>query len=572
MHYLIIISFRNFLRQKRRNILLGLAIAFGVMVLTLSNAFSKGISETLMNRLIVYIAGHIKISSVEKGRMMMPIFRDREQMIHLLKTTIPSIDTIQEDVGAFSRAVGNGKGDYVYILGVDKLDAGFKSYFKVIEGNLNHFDTSTSEYPVIISEQKAKYLNLKIGDQLRIRLTNVNGQNQTGTLTVKAIVKSQNMYMDFAVFTPLKGLKELMGYQPYETGALKIALKDPQNAIRYADRLHTALAPKPAYIEAKIQDQRVVILPLETVISSNVLNRYFKIPTTWNDQKKGILISASLATQLGTSPGDSISVTFPLKFIQKLETKSLSVDAVIPSFQNGISNAVILMNSEAFFNIYNYFYPQNINPLAHYISLNEKDPFWSQIAGQWRLLNRTHSTKELQKKWKDILQNKQTQPVADVATMYETASQVMQMESAFNIITFVVGAVIFGIIMVGFLNSLRMTIRERTREIGTMRAIGMVRADVKKIILLEVAYLTILSWLVGIIAAFLMIKLLTLIQFSTDNPLNMIMMDRRLFFKVTWGNMIQNLILPLVFALGTAYFPARKASQLEPAAAFRHMT
>ena len=41
------ISFRNLVRQKRRNVLLGITIAFGAMVLVLANAFSHGISKVL---------------------------------------------------------------------------------------------------------------------------------------------------------------------------------------------------------------------------------------------------------------------------------------------------------------------------------------------------------------------------------------------------------------------------------------------------------------------------------------------------------------------------------------------
>ena len=70
------ISFRNFLRQKRRNILLGIAIAFGVMVLTVANAFSQGISDNLLNRVVIYMTGHIRVNVMENGRYMTPIVRN----------------------------------------------------------------------------------------------------------------------------------------------------------------------------------------------------------------------------------------------------------------------------------------------------------------------------------------------------------------------------------------------------------------------------------------------------------------------------------------------------------------
>lgn len=567
------ISFRNFLRQKRRNILLGIAMAFGIMVLTVSNSFSKGISVNLLDRLIVHMAGHIKISMVEKSRIMTPVIRNKAWMLDQIQATVPDIKSIEESLGTMARAVGNGKSDYIYIVGV-KLDEGFKSYFKPLEGTFKDYESNKYQNPLIISEQKAKYLKVKVGDQLSIRFQNINGQQDTAMVTVALIIKSENMFMDYALFMPLDHVKKIMGYQPWETGALQITLKnDPKkNSVKYANILHQKLKPNPAYIQGIANQHQVLILPFEKAISQNVLTQYLAFqPNGFNVDSKGVLISSSLAQKLGKKPGDLIQIIYSTQFKKEPAEWSLPIAAMTQIKNTSIPSDIIFVNSDLFFDQYNYDYPQINTPLTKLMTLDPKSLFWTQIAGEWKLLDRTEDTKNFYKKWKNILQNKQSQPILDITSMYENASQILQTESAFNLIMLVAGVILFSMIMVGVLNSLRMMVRERTREIGTMRAIGLKQSAVRNIFILETIYLAFFSWLAGLILAIIVMNLLSLIQFGSDNPLNILMVDRHLYFVTTFGNISQNFLVIMVMSIITAYFPARAAARLKPAEAFRHM-
>ena len=146
---------------------------------------------------------------------------------------------------------------------------------------------------------------------------------------------------------------------------------------------------------------------------------------------------------------------------------------------------------------------------------------------------------------------------------------VVSMEGALNLAALIVAMVLLVIIMVGVLNSLRMTIRERTQEIGTMRAVGIQRSQIRALFLWESVFLALSGWVVGLIAGFVVMKLITLHQFGVENPLNMVMVDRRIFFLPTMSHAIQNLVLLVMFMLATAYGPASQAAKLSPATAFR---
>lgn len=49
------LSLRNLFRQKRRNLLLGIGISFGMMILVVANSFSHGLVDVLINDIRIQI-------------------------------------------------------------------------------------------------------------------------------------------------------------------------------------------------------------------------------------------------------------------------------------------------------------------------------------------------------------------------------------------------------------------------------------------------------------------------------------------------------------------------------------
>ena len=116
-----------------------------------------------------------------------------------------------------------------------------------------------------------------------------------------------------------------------------------------------------------------------------------------------------------------------------------------------------------------------------------------------------------------------------------------------------------------------MTIRERTREIGTIRAIGMQKRDVGGIFLMETSMLSFFASIAGTIFAFILMGLLTLVKFNvSDNPMGILLVSKHLYFLPTFGNVIFNITLILIITIVTAYFPAKRAANLSAAEALRH--
>jgi len=584
---LIRLSLRNLLRQKRRNILLGSAMAIGVAILVAANSFSHGISDIMFNKIMRYVTGHVAIRFNERGGVMREIFRDRERVFGAVKNE-PVIEEADEAIGMFARAIGNGRSDNIILVGVDtkkgiseKAMKEVEESFRLVEGSWKDVENTSIENPVIISAEKARYLNLKKNDVVRVRFRNMFGQDQAARLTVVGIMKNDNIFMQPVVFLELPREKELLGYRPYETGSLNLTIKDPQkNAFALAGRIHERLKPGAAVIYAlaagRLERKPAVLLGYKSDDESKKkISGTLKLTAGSFEKafkKDGVIVPAGLARALSVSAGDAINIRYDRKFEKTAKEASYRVSAVCAQAGYPGEN-VILMNDSGFYDLYYEDMPAGPGPGVKPYSPPGGGDWSGLVAPEWILLKRTFNTEEYKRKYQEIARNKWKGTTIDVSTMYETASDILKLESVLNIITLSAVLILFFIILLGVVNTLRMTIRERTREIGTVRAIGMQRADVRNMFILETFFLTLFSSTAGLIMGFAVMRLLSLVSFTLqDNPLGMLLVDGHLYFLPTFTGIAGSVLLIIAIAVVTAWFPARRGANLPPAQALRHYT
>jgi ABC-type lipoprotein release transport system permease subunit len=575
MRLILKLSYRNLIRNKSRNIALGIAIGFGMTILVLSNSFSHGISDTLINKIMVYVSGHIDFSMVEKGKFRSPIIREKDKYIKIIRKNITGIKDLTENLAMFGRVIGNGKSDNIMLIGVERSEnEDFTNYFKQLKGNV--FDVFSDKYPtpVILSETKAKYLNAKIHDTLRIRLQNVYGQQQTGILTVVAIVKSSNVFMDMAIFTNNNKAKYLMGLKQHETGTIQILLKDPDTAIEQANRLHSLLSPKLAYIDGSISNEDTDIPSVALGFYRNdksltLIKKHLKIDTNSikkSTSKKGVLISKFLANKLHVKLDDAIFMKYQSRYENKLIKNKYTINGIFETKPGILDKNVILLSDALFYKTYNNNLPKNEENLKPSISTT----LLPAMGEEWKKLERSKNFDEFKKKIKDFSSLKPQIAALDIRTMHETASNILKMEKALNLITFIAVLIIFFIILIGVVNTLRMTIKERTREIGTVRAIGMRKRDVRHLIVSETILLALFSTIVGTLFAFLIMWITSFFPIQSASMMSILLVNSRLHFVPYVSSIIISMLLILAIAAITAYFPARAAANKQASDALRH--
>jgi putative ABC transport system permease protein len=184
---------------------------------------------------------------------------------------------------------------------------------------------------------------------------------------------------------------------------------------------------------------------------------------------------------------------------------------------------------------------------------------------------RSRTSQEFQEKSLDLRKRKWKGAVLDVQTMYEAASQLTDMQYAFMGISFIGILILFIIILIGVVNTLRMSIRERTREIGTVRAIGMERGGVLRSFVYEVFFLTLAACVVGILVAGIIMVFLGLITIEAgENPFGFLLLDKHLHFVVSPIALFLITLLITGIAAVISVFTARRAARIKPVEALRH--
>lgn len=569
------LSLRNLLRQKKRNLLLGIGIAFGMMILVVANSFSHGMVDVLIKDIVSNAFGHLVVQA-SQGNSSYTMIRDKERIMQVVKANIKSEDLVGvgENLGMFCQAVGNGASDNIMVVGVSVQSAKerkefFNDFFTLKQGNFDEYFSKNIEYPVIISEQTAKSLNVKVHDAIKIRLPMVTGQLQTAQLVVVAIANANNSFMNVVAFMDGDRVKSLLGYKPWESASLHITLKDPaRTAKKYADILHEKLQPGLLSISGNVNHQACPLFAFKNdEASKSVLRRNIRIVSGDADlafSKDGVLIPLGLARKLNLRPGDSFSYEYPTKY-RGLYQENLKVSAIYDS-STKLGSDLILVNGERIYDTYDKYLPQTaaVDPVS------PKDPLHAVLATEWKLLPRCKDSTELQKLSKEERRIKTDQSKFSVVTMYEGASDILNLEGVLNLITVIAVMVLFFIILIGVINTLRMTVRERTREIGTIRAIGMQKNDVRNLFIMETLQLTAISCVAGFVLGLGVMWILGSITFNTDSALSMILKNKHLFFKLDPVGLVTNFLLIMVIAGVTAYFPARRAAKLSAMEALRH--
>ncbi|MDD3981963.1 MAG: FtsX-like permease family protein, partial [Spirochaetales bacterium] len=164
----------------------------------------------------------------------------------------------------------------------------------------------------------------------------------------------------------------------------------------------------------------------------------------------------------------------------------------------------------------------------------------------------------------DAVVGKPTYSLTTINDMMKTVNNLLSILDS-------VGKAAFGILlvitMVGIGNTFRMMLIERTREIGTMRALGMQRREVLWVFLYEAIFLGLAGSVAGILVAILVGFISQLLPISGINSL--FLLRGHLSFLIDFIMVGVVLVSLIALSLIAAYSPSRRASRLDPAAALR---
>jgi putative ABC transport system permease protein len=159
----------------------------------------------------------------------------------------------------------------------------------------------------------------------------------------------------------------------------------------------------------------------------------------------------------------------------------------------------------------------------------------------------------------------------DVTTWEDEMTFLSWILSAILSITAVLIFVLLVIVVVGILNTLAIAIRERTREIGTLRAIGMQRRKVAWLFLLEAALLGLAGTAAGALAGVALCAALDAAHLAVPESVQMFLMQQHLTLAVDASSVVGDALFVAAVTTVAALLPAVHAARLRPVTAMHHI-
>ena len=218
------LALRNLTRNKRRNAILAVAIAFGFFVVTAIDGLTTGMVGNLENQIAQLVGGNVIIQGLEWENPTTPggkaklvnIVRDRDY----IKNIVEELGIKYEYSTSYTMSGGtiifNGKRSVIQLYGRDLHEKLLQDSFQFVEGGVN-FSVKNG---LIISDKTAESMNLKVGDEVIYSTSTVYGQNTFADMTITGITKSNSFINTVQAYAYIEDVNSIIempkgGYSMY---------------------------------------------------------------------------------------------------------------------------------------------------------------------------------------------------------------------------------------------------------------------------------------------------------------------------------------------------------------------
>ncbi len=427
------IALRSLIQHSRRTLFLGTAIAAVTALLVLLNGLSTGVRETMIHTATTLSTGHVNVGGFYKvtAGQAAPVVTNYKKVLEVAKQAVPEMAFAVQRGRGWAKVVSDTGSMQMGVTGLDiKSEPQFAKVLQLVSGNL---DDLAQPGTILIFDNQADKLGVKVGDAVTISAPTTRGTNNTVDVRVAAIAHSMGLLSTWNSFVPIETLRTLYQLNGDSTGVIQILLQpgDLDRIPAIASRLRLALDK--AGFRVMEPDPRAFWMKFQSVARED-----------WTGQKLDV-----------TSWEDEISfMTWTLKALQ------------------GLSLVLI--------------------------------------------------------------------------------------------------AILVAIIIIGIMNTMWIAIRERTREIGTLRAIGMQRREVLWMFLLESFMLGLMSTVTGALLGTAVAAGLNGLHVPVPQGLQFFLMSPHLHLSVH-GSLIAGAIITItIVTCIAALYPSLRAARLRPVVAMSH--
>ncbi len=177
----------------------------------------------------------------------------------------------------------------------------------------------------------------------------------------------------------------------------------------------------------------------------------------------------------------------------------------------------------------------------------------------------------------DAVAAKLTTALADdhvgIQTWKEAGAAMWQLLQLRRLIMAIISIIVIVIAALGIANTMLMSVFERTREIGTMMAIGTTPREIVMLFLAESAIIGAAGGLVGCAVGGTIVKILSVVgvQLTSFSQTINVPLGTTIYASFSWVTLGLFFVMAALVAMLAALYPAVLASRQEPVTALRHV-
>lgn len=229
------LAIKNLTRQKRRNVILVIAIAIGFFVVTFMDAFTSGIVENIENQITELFGGNVLIQGIEivpsqdeNGKdSVVAIVREGNYLQKLVENNNIDAKSYSYYSNTTGQMIFEGKKSLLTVYGRDLSEKELLESFQFVSGGVENLSNPKA---LVISDKTANSLNLQVGDVVTYTCTTIYGQNTVDDFTIAGIIQTNSLLGTVQAYCHIKTLNNLIGLPEdgYSTFAITLNNKDQQ--------------------------------------------------------------------------------------------------------------------------------------------------------------------------------------------------------------------------------------------------------------------------------------------------------------------------------------------------------
>jgi putative ABC transport system permease protein len=227
------------------------------------------------------MSGHVNVGGFYKvtAGQSAPVVTEYPKLIEQLHKEVPELDYVTQRGRGWARLVSDTGSVQVGVGGIEvETEPGFRKVVQVREGSM---DGLKEPGTILIFEEQAKKLGVKVGDTLTLSAPTMRGVNNTLDVRVAAVAANIGMMSSFNTFVPSKSLRDLYQLKDDATGAIHLYLKDMKAVPAVQQRLRVKLAD--AGYQLMDNDPRAFWMKFDVVNREGWTGQKLDI-TNWEDE------------------------------------------------------------------------------------------------------------------------------------------------------------------------------------------------------------------------------------------------------------------------------------------------